>query len=100
MPTIHSTYLQLNLGFIISGKQGVWAYVEGGMGAVSAAIASAAQEAGAELLTDATVRRILYADGKVTGVKMEVWTSHSKPVPTSSPPPHIVQEEVLQHTVY
>jgi len=55
-----------------AGKQGVWAYVEGGMGAVSTAIAAAAQEAGAELLTDATVRRILHTEGRVTGVTMEV----------------------------
>eukprot|EP00937_MAST-01D_sp_MAST-1D-sp2_P000998 g998.t1 len=43
-----------------AGKQGVWSYVEGGMGAISDAIAAAARERGAEMLTNATVARILH----------------------------------------
>lgn len=53
------------------GKKGVWAYARGGMGAISQAIASSAREHGAELVTDAPVRRILHATGRVKGVEME-----------------------------
>ncbi len=39
-----------------AGRKGVWAYVRGGMGAVSNAIAQAAQAAKAEIITNATVK--------------------------------------------
>ena len=52
----------------IEGRQGVWAYVEGGMGAVSDAIARSAAERGATLLTDAAVERIAVRNNRVTGV--------------------------------
>ncbi len=51
-----------------NGKRGVWAYVKGGMGALSNAIASAARSRGAEIRTEAPVARILARDGAVQGV--------------------------------
>jgi phytoene dehydrogenase-like protein len=51
-----------------NGKRGVWAYVKGGMGALSNAIASAARARGAEIRTEAPVARILAKDGAVYGV--------------------------------
>ena len=44
------------------GREGVWAYVEGGMGAISDAVAAAAQEAGAEIVCNAQVEAILYSE--------------------------------------
>jgi phytoene dehydrogenase-like protein len=44
------------------------AYPRGGMGALTAAMAAAAKEAGAEIRTNAEVTQILVKDGKVTGV--------------------------------
>lgn len=44
-----------------AGKKGVWSYVQGGMGAISNAIASSARTHGAEIVTNATVKKILYA---------------------------------------
>ena len=55
----------------IDGRQGVWAYVEGGMGAVSSAIAQSAVSRGASLFTNAGVREILVTDGRVTGVLLD-----------------------------
>jgi len=51
----------------------VWAYIEGGMGAVSQSIAEAAKGWGAEILTSAPVQRLVYEEGvgRVTGVEME-----------------------------
>jgi phytoene dehydrogenase-like protein len=54
-----------------AGRKGVWAYVEGGMGAVSRSIATAAQGFGAELVTNASVRRLLHEAGRAVGVEME-----------------------------
>ena len=54
------------------GKKGVWAYIEGGMGAVSNAIASSACEHGAEILTNASVNSILLGNNsQVTGVNVD-----------------------------
>ena len=47
---------------------GTWSNVKGGMGALSDAVCAAAREAGAEVVTDAPVRRILLAaDGSAGG---------------------------------
>jgi phytoene dehydrogenase-like protein len=54
----------------IGGHQGAWGYVRGGMGAVSQAIASAALEAGAEILTNAEVAEVEIREGAATGVHL------------------------------
>jgi len=48
-----------------------WGYPRGGMGAVSDALRSSAEEFGAEVRTHATVERILQKNGRVTGVVIE-----------------------------
>jgi phytoene dehydrogenase-like protein len=48
-----------------------WGFPRGGMGAVSRAIASAAQGFGAQLRTDAPVARIEVHNGRATGVTLE-----------------------------
>jgi phytoene dehydrogenase-like protein len=54
-----------------AGKKGVWAYVEGGMGAVSEAIAASARTFGAETCVNALVRKILFEQGGAVGVQMD-----------------------------
>lgn len=53
------------------GARGVWAYVQGGMGRLSEAIAAAAREAGAELRVDAPVARIVVDGGRALGLELE-----------------------------
>ena len=55
-----------------AGRPGVWAYVQGGMGALSGAVAGAARAAGAELLTNADVSELLLSSrgDAVEGVRM------------------------------
>ncbi len=50
------------------GARGVWGYVEGGMGALSNALAAAATQRGVEIRTAATVEKIETRDDSVTGV--------------------------------
>jgi phytoene dehydrogenase-like protein len=50
------------------GVRGVWGYVQGGMGALTRALASAAQEHGAAILTQAEVARILVERDQARGV--------------------------------
>ena len=52
----------------VGGKRGLWGFVQGGMGAVSEAIAASARSHGAETRTHATVSQILVRDGRATGV--------------------------------
>jgi phytoene dehydrogenase-like protein len=53
-----------------NGKRGVWAYVKGGMGGLTQALAKAAQDLGVEIRTQAEVAKILVRDGAVTGVAL------------------------------
>ena len=53
-----------------AGGHGAWAFVRGGMGALSEAIASAARSSGAEIRTDAEVTAIRTAAGRATGVTL------------------------------
>jgi phytoene dehydrogenase-like protein len=48
-----------------------WGYPRGGMGAVSDALRSSAEEFGAEVRTNAPVERILQRDGRVRGVVLD-----------------------------
>ena len=55
----------------VDGSIGAWGLARGGMGAISKAIASAAQGFGAEIRTDAGVRQVLVKGGKACGVALE-----------------------------
>lgn len=54
----------------VNGKSGVWGHAMGGMGAISAAIAAAAREAGAEIRTGAGVANVIAPYGRATGVTL------------------------------
>jgi phytoene dehydrogenase-like protein len=56
-----------SIGDVGDGQLGSWGYPEGGMGAVSAAISSAARGFGAEIRTQARVERLIVRDGVVEG---------------------------------
>ncbi len=53
-----------------NGKRGVWAYVKGGMGGLTQALARSAQAKGVEIRTEADVARILVQGGTATGVAL------------------------------
>ena len=52
------------------GARGVWAYVEGGMGALSESIAASARARGVDIRVNAAIEEILVADGKTSGVRL------------------------------
>jgi phytoene dehydrogenase-like protein len=54
-----------------AGPPGAWGYARGGMGAVTAALRSAAEAAGAEVRLAAPVERVLSDDGRATGIVLE-----------------------------
>ena len=51
-----------------TGRPGAWGYARGGMGAVTGALRSAGEEAGAVVRTDVTVEAVLVEDGRAAGV--------------------------------
>lgn len=56
----------------IDGHFGAWGWVEGGMGGISAAIAGAARDAGAEIRTEQPVARIaINSQGRAVGVELD-----------------------------
>jgi phytoene dehydrogenase-like protein len=54
----------------VAGHDGAWGWVHGGMGGVSHALAGAARAAGAEIRTDAVVRRVDVRAGRAAGVEL------------------------------
>jgi phytoene dehydrogenase-like protein len=54
-----------------AGAVGAWGYARGGMGAVTAALRSAAESAGATIRLAAPVERVLVEDGRAAGVALE-----------------------------
>ena len=72
-----------------NGERGVWAYVRGGMGRLSEAIAAVAREAGAEIRTEAAVRSIDVEGGAVRGVTLEDGTSLESDLVVSAADPRV-----------
>ncbi len=52
----------------VNGKAGVWGHAIGGMGAITQAMARAAEAAGARIRVEAGVARVLIEDGRAAGV--------------------------------
>src|SRR6185369_2607657 len=72
----------------IDGVFRSWGFSRGGTGAISMAIAAAAQEAGVEVRTAASIERIKVKDGRTTGVVLEGGEEIDAPVVSSSVDPH------------
>ncbi|KAJ6740087.1 PHYTOENE DEHYDROGENASE [Salix purpurea] len=71
------------------GDRGIWSYVEGGMGSVSSAIANAARESGAHIVTSAEVSQLMVKDsGTVNGVLLADGTEVISPIVLSNATPY------------
>jgi phytoene dehydrogenase-like protein len=67
-----------------NGKRGVWAYVRGGMGGLTQALAKAAADLGVEVKTEAEVSKIMLRDGAVMGVALSNGDEYSAPAVASN----------------
>lgn len=63
--------LHHSIGDVGDGHLGSWGFQQGGMGAVSDSIRSAAESFGAEVRTDAKVKKIIVRGGRAVGVALE-----------------------------
>jgi phytoene dehydrogenase-like protein len=66
------------------GKRGVWAYVRGGMGGLTQALAAAARDLGADVRCEAEVARIIVRDGRAVGVALAGGNEYHAPVVASN----------------
>jgi phytoene dehydrogenase-like protein len=67
-----------------NGKKGVWAYVRGGMGGLTQALASAARKLGVEIKTQASVAQIDIKNNTATGVTLTNGDTFSAPIVASN----------------
>jgi len=77
------------------GAQGVWAYVRGGMGALSNAIAGAADDMGVELRTECPVSEVMVEGETVKGVVTEAGEEIKSGIVLSNADPKITFTRLL-----
>src|ERR671915_876343 len=66
------------------GKRGVWAYVRGGMGGLTQALAAVARDLDADIRCDAEVARILVREGRAVGVALATGDEFHAPIVASN----------------
>jgi phytoene dehydrogenase-like protein len=77
------------------GARGVWGYVQGGMGGLTAALEKACADLGIEIRREACVKRILVNKGQVAGVALWDDSLLEAPVVASSIDAHQTFERLL-----
>ena len=80
------------------GTRGVWAYMRGGMGGITQALAAAARDLGAEIRCDAEVSRILVRDGRAAGVALANGDEYHAPVVASNADAHVTFLRLLDRS--
>ena len=77
------------------GARGVWGYVEGGMGALSAAMAESARARGVEIRLESTIDKITVDAGTVSGVHVAGGEKISARRVASNLDPHATFEKLI-----
>lgn len=77
------------------GARGVWGFVQGGMGALSTALAAACSDLRVEIRRESPVRHILTANGRAIGVQLEDGTQLDAKIVASSVDAHLTFEKFL-----
>lgn len=78
-----------------NGKKGVWAYMRGGMGGLTQALAKAAKDLGVEIRTEVEVEKILTKNGTVTGVALKSGEEFAAKQVASSVDMHLTFEKFI-----
>ena len=88
--------LHHSIGDVGDGHLGSWGFQQGGMGAVSDSIRRSAESFGAEIRTDAKVKKILVRGGRAVGVVLENGDELRAPVVVTTIHPKIAFLELLE----
>jgi len=78
-----------------NGKRGVWAYVRGGMGGLTQALAKAGKDLGVDIRTEAEVAKILVKNGTVYGVALKNGEEFHGTKVASGVDPHLTFEVMM-----
>ena len=90
--------LHHSIGDVGDGHLGSWGFQQGGMGAVSDSIRSSAESFGAEIRTDAKVKKIIVRGGRAVGVVLENGDELRAPVIVTTIHPKIAFLDLLDRT--
>jgi phytoene dehydrogenase-like protein len=82
-----------------NGHRGVWAYVRGGMGGLTQALAKAANDLGVEIQTNAEVSKILTRNGAVSGVALRSGDEYSAKRVASNADCNVTFKKLLDPTL-
>jgi len=88
--------LHHSIGDVGDGHLGSWGFQQGGMGAVSDSIRSAAEAFGAEIRTGARVKQIIVRGGRAVGVALEDGTELRAPVLVTTIHPKIAFLDLIE----
>ena len=81
------------------GTRGVWAYMRGGMGGITQALAGAARDLGADIRCEAEVARILVQDGRAAGVALASGDEYHAPIVASNADANVTFLQLLERSV-
>jgi phytoene dehydrogenase-like protein len=88
--------LHHSIGDVGDGHLGSWGFQQGGMGGVSDSIRRSAESFGAEIRTDARVKKILVRGGRAVGVTLENGDELRAPVVVSCIHPQIAFLDLIE----
>jgi phytoene dehydrogenase-like protein len=88
--------LHHSIGDVGDGHLGSWGFQQGGMGAVSDSIRKSAEAFGAEIRTDARVKRIIVRGGRAVGVALEDGTELRAPVLVTTVHPKVAFLDLIE----
>jgi phytoene dehydrogenase-like protein len=81
----------------VNGKSGVWGHAVGGMGAITRAMARAAEAAGAEIRTNARVARVETEAGRVTGLLLSSGARVGAHIVAANVAPKLLFRDLVRH---
>jgi len=81
-----------------NGVRGVWAYVKGGMGGLTCALAQSAQSFGATIRCNASVAEILVQNGRAYGVRLESGEEIASRIIISNADPNVTFLKLVKET--
>jgi phytoene dehydrogenase-like protein len=91
-----TAYLLLHYTFgEVNGRPGVWGHAMGGMGAITQAMARAAEARGAAIRTDAAVASVLVDDGRAAGVELRSGERIPARVVAANVPPKLLFRDLV-----
>jgi len=79
----------------VNGNKGAWGHAVGGMGAITQAMRAACEDLGVEILTEASVARLLVEQGRVAGVRLEDKSEHRAPIVAANVGPRLLYDRLV-----